>query len=99
MTLLAMPNVNVAFTQIQLQLLMDSMRERKFVTMTGTRTDKGNVAFIDTIIDVVNAVEVEDGSGNNYIVHFMHGQTLYSNLSKAIVVRDPVSKIVWHNIK
>lgn len=68
----------------QLCALAMSMYTGQPVVMTGS--DAGGV---NTVVSVVNSIEREDGSGNNFNVSFVGGDTLYANLSKAVVVRNP----------
>lgn len=86
-----MNNQEKHFVENNLDLLMQSMALRIDVVVTGTRlTDK---PYTDTIIDVVNSVAVEDGSGKNYIISFVHGEKVFVCLSKCYIVR-PAKRIL-----
>jgi hypothetical protein len=71
-----------AAVKVNMEILTNSMMRRTPITITGNLTSKSGVQHgRQTIHDVVNGVQVEDGSGKNYIVNFKSGAKMFVRLA------------------
>lgn len=79
---------NNSFVKTNMDLLVDSMVNRNRVKVVGSWIGSGGVS--DVVVDVVNSISVEDGSGNNYIIEFAASgdKKMFVKLNKCVVVHS-----------
>lgn len=77
----------------QLSLIMRSMIDRCEVAVMGKDLN-GKIGDAKRVVDVVNVVAAEDGSGANYIMEFQYGDKLFVRLDNAFAVMVPETPVV-----
>ena len=79
-----MNNIQNEIVKEQLMLLVDSMMNRKPVVVRGKTI--GVDSHADTIIDVVNGIECEDGRGMLYNIMFATQGKMHVDLNRAYII-------------